>query len=60
MRLWGAVMRDMVTGKYVAEAARTPHSPKGSQLERCSQYGPTRPPRLPDLAKGTSGPLVAP
>ena len=36
----GAVMRDMVTAKYVAEAAGAPHSPKGSQVERCGQYGP--------------------
>ena len=39
MRLWGP-MRDMVTAKYVAEAAVAPHSPKGSQVERCGQYGP--------------------
>ena len=36
----GATMRDMVTAKYVAEAAGAPHSPKGSQVERCGQYGP--------------------
>ena len=36
----GGVMRDMVTAKYVAEAAGAPHSPKGSQVERCGQYGP--------------------
>ena len=36
----GATMRDMVTAKYVAEAAVAPHSPKGSQVERCGQYGP--------------------
>ena len=33
----GATMRDMVTAKYVAEAAGAPHSPKGSQVERCGQ-----------------------
>ena len=33
-------MRDMLTAKYVAEAAGAPHSPKGSQVERRGQYGP--------------------
>ena len=33
-------MRDMETAKYVAGDAGAPHSSKGSQVERCGQYGP--------------------
>ena len=36
----GPAMRDMETAKYVAGDAGAPHSPKGSQVECCGQYGP--------------------